>query len=81
MSELALDVAGLHKHFGSTQVLRGIDLRVNRNSIYGFLGPNGAGKSTTMKILMGLLRPSDGHAEVFGRDVTTDGPGARTLIG
>ncbi len=81
MSESALQVRGLEKHFGQTQVLHGVDLDVAPASICGFLGPNGAGKSTTMKILMGLLRPSDGEAWVFGRNVGDDGPAARALIG
>ena len=69
MTDLALEIHDLHKHFGRTQVLRSVDLTVPINSIYGFLGPNGAGKSTTMKIVMGLLRPSGGRAMVFGDDV------------
>ncbi len=81
MSESALQIRGLAKHFGQSQVLHGIDIDVAPRSICGFLGPNGAGKSTTMKILMGLLRPSDGEAWVFGRNIGDDGPAARALIG
>jgi ABC-2 type transport system ATP-binding protein len=81
MRDAALEVRGLEKHFGKTEVLRDLDLDVPIHSIYGFLGPNGAGKSTTMKIVMGLLRPSDGRASVFGRDVHSDGPAARALVG
>ncbi len=81
MSDLALEVKGLQKHFGSTEVLRDVDLEIPLHSIYGFLGPNGAGKSTTMKIVMGLLRPSSGRACVFGHDVRRDGPAARAQVG
>ena len=49
--------------------MRSVDLAVPVHSICGFLGPNGAGKSTTLKIVMGLLRPSGGRALVFGEDV------------
>ncbi|PYQ50933.1 MAG: ABC transporter ATP-binding protein [Acidobacteria bacterium] len=49
------------------QALRGLDLQVPAGSICGFLGPNGAGKSTTMKILLGMVRPTSGEARVFGR--------------
>lgn len=81
MRDIALEVRGLEKHFGKTEVLRDLDLDVPIHSIYGFLGPNGAGKSTTMKIVMGLLRPSAGRAYVFGRDVRRDGSAARARIG
>ncbi|NNC81654.1 MAG: ABC transporter ATP-binding protein [Acidimicrobiales bacterium] len=81
MTDLALQTHELRKHFGSTQVLRSVDLAIPRHSIYGFLGPNGAGKSTTMKTVMGLLRPSGGSIEVFGRDTRRYGPSARAHIG
>ena len=81
MADLALEVKGLRKHFGSTEVLRDVDLEIPVHSIYGFLGPNGAGKSTTMKIVMGLLRPSGGRAAVFGHDVRRSGPAARAQVG
>jgi ABC-2 type transport system ATP-binding protein len=77
----AIQVHGLHKRFGRTDVLHGIDLTVPRNSVFGFLGPNGAGKSTTMKILVGLLRPTAGSVTVAGHDVGRDGVAARASIG
>jgi ABC-2 type transport system ATP-binding protein len=80
-ADLAIEVHGLRKRFGRTDVLQGIDLAVPRHSVFGFLGPNGAGKSTTMKILVGLLRPSGGTAEVSGHDVRRDSVGARASIG
>jgi ABC-2 type transport system ATP-binding protein len=77
----AIEVHGLRKRFGRTDVLQGIDLAVPRNTVFGFLGPNGAGKSTTMKILVGLLRPSAGTVRVVGHDVERDGIAARASIG
>lgn len=65
---------GLKKHYGGTQALIGVDLRVDAGSIFGFLGPNGAGKSTLVKILTGLVRPSEGRVEVVGGR-----PGARAV--
>jgi len=50
--------------------LNGVNLEVQRNEIFGYLGPNGAGKSTTLKILMALIYPSAGHAEILGKPVT-----------
>jgi ABC-2 type transport system ATP-binding protein len=81
MSEPALEIHDLHKDFGRTRALRSVDLTVPTDSIYGFLGPNGAGKSTTMKIVMGLVRPSGGRALVYGADVRRRGIEARRHIG
>ena len=72
MADLAIDVRGLVKHYGSTTALDGLDLRVETGTVAGFLGPNGAGKSTTIKILLGLHRASGGQAQVFGRDPFRD---------
>ena len=80
-TELAIEAHGLRKRFGRTDVLQGIDLAVPPNSVFGFLGPNGAGKSSTMKILVGLLRPSGGTAAVSGHDVHRDSVAARASIG
>ena len=60
----------LTKKYKSKVVVDQLDLRVPGGSIYGFLGPNGAGKSTTLKMLLGLVRPTEGRAEIFGREVT-----------
>jgi ABC-2 type transport system ATP-binding protein len=59
--------SGLTKHFGSRQVLHGIDLTVRPGEVYGFLGPNGAGKTTTLRILLGLVRPTGGEVRVLGQ--------------
>ena len=72
MADLAIDVRGLVKHYGSTMALDGLDLQVEAGTVAGFLGPNGAGKSTTIRILLGLHRASGGQAQVFGRDPFRD---------
>jgi ABC-2 type transport system ATP-binding protein len=81
MDALALEIHDLQKRFGRTRVLHSVDLAVPEDSIFGFLGPNGAGKSTTLKIVMGLLRPSGGRALVFDEDVHRNGVAARARIG
>lgn len=81
MAEPALELHDLHKDYGRTRALRSVDLSVPVDSIYGFLGPNGAGKSTTMKIVMGLIRPTGGRALVFGTDVRRHGVAARGCVG
>src|SRR5215203_813321 len=63
---------GLTKHYGRVHALDGLDLHVEAGQVHGFLGPNGAGKSTTIRILLGLARPTGGEATVFGRDPWRD---------
>lgn len=79
MSAILCD--GLTKSFGDFQVLRGISLEVERGELYGFLGPNGAGKTTTIRILTGLLLPSDGRAEVAGWNVVRDPYEVKARVG
>ncbi|MFI1303971.1 ABC transporter ATP-binding protein [Streptomyces sioyaensis] len=68
----AILVDGLHKSFGRTHALDGLDLRVGAGEVHGFLGPNGAGKSTTIRVLLGLLRADGGTARLLGRDPWQD---------
>ncbi|GAB2454929.1 ABC transporter ATP-binding protein [Streptomyces incanus] len=64
----AITVSGLHKSFGRTRALDGLDLDVETGEVHGFLGPNGAGKSTALRVLLGLLRADSGAVRVLGRD-------------
>jgi ABC-2 type transport system ATP-binding protein len=68
----AITVSGLHKSFGRTHALDGLDLDVASGEVHGFLGPNGSGKSTTIRVLLGLLRADSGSAQVLGHDPWTD---------
>jgi ABC-2 type transport system ATP-binding protein len=68
----AITVSGLHKTFGRTHALDGLDLAVETGEVHGFLGPNGAGKSTTIRVLLGLLRADSGAAQLLGRDPWRD---------
>jgi ABC-type multidrug transport system ATPase subunit len=63
----ALEISGLHKHYGAHRALDGVDLRVRAGEVYGLLGPNGAGKTTLMKAVLGLQRPTSGEIRLFGR--------------
>jgi ABC-2 type transport system ATP-binding protein len=65
-SVIAFD--GLGKHYGSFVAVRDLTFSVERGEVFGFLGPNGAGKTTTIRMLMGILVPSTGHATVDGLD-------------
>lgn len=63
-----IETRRLQKRFGRVHALDGLDLTVGEGEVHGFLGPNGAGKSTTIRVLLGLIRPSGGEARVFGED-------------
>jgi len=67
--EVVLKTAGLVKRFGSITAVDGLDLEVRRGEVVGLLGPNGAGKSTTIGMVLGLITPTSGTAQVLGRDV------------
>jgi ABC-2 type transport system ATP-binding protein len=67
--ELAVEATGLEKSYGAVKVLAGVDLRVERGSVFALLGPNGAGKTTTVRILSTLTRADAGQARVAGFDV------------
>jgi ABC-2 type transport system ATP-binding protein len=66
-SDLAISTRGLRKVFGDKVAVRDLTLQVSRGEVFGFLGPNGAGKSTSVKMLLGLVAPSSGTAEILGR--------------
>lgn len=78
---IVVETTGLSKSYGPIQAVRSLDLKVKQHSIFAFLGPNGAGKSTTIKMLLGLTRPTGGSAKVFGLDVQEQSVGIRSRIG
>src|SRR5437588_9801203 len=77
----AIVAEGLHKHYGKTHALDGLDLVAEQGSVLGLLGPNGAGKTTAVRILTTLLRPDAGRAEVAGLDVVKNADTLRAHIG
>jgi ABC-2 type transport system ATP-binding protein len=68
MLEYAIQTDGLSRSFGSVRAVEGVSLRIPAGTIFGFLGPNGSGKTTTIRLLLGLLEPSQGSATVLGFD-------------
>ena len=81
MSRAMIEAVGLHKSFGETHALRGLDLSAEEGTILCVLGPNGAGKTTAVRILTTLTRPDSGTATVAGIDVLHDPDEARKRIG
>jgi ABC-type multidrug transport system ATPase subunit len=76
-----LQTRGLTKHFGPVRAVDGVDLQVRRAEVFGFLGPNGSGKTTTIGMLLGLIRPTAGEAELFGETVSPERTGALRRTG
>jgi len=79
--EFVIQTSGLSKSFGETKALVSLDLKVPKNSIFGFLGPNGAGKTTTMKLLLGQNKPTGGSATIFGHDIEKESISIRSRVG
>jgi ABC-2 type transport system ATP-binding protein len=75
----AVEARGLVKRYGHITAVDHVDLTVRAGDVYGYLGPNGAGKTTSLRMLLGLIRPDEGTARLFGRDPLIEG--ARALDG
>lgn len=80
-TDLAIKARGLTKRFGSLTAVDHLDLDVPRSIIYGFLGPNGSGKTTAIRMLCGLLTPSEGGATVLGLELPKNAPALKPQIG
>jgi ABC-2 type transport system ATP-binding protein len=80
-ADYAVETHGLTRKFGAVTAVDHIDLKIPRKQIYGFLGPNGSGKSTTIRMLCGLLQPTEGEATVLGYRVPKEAESLRRKIG
>lgn len=78
---LAIDVKGLTKHFGSKLAVDHIDIAVPEGQVWGFLGPNGSGKTTTIRMLCGLLRADEGRGTCLGLDLRTQPEAIKRQVG
>ena len=67
-----VEVKGLQENFGQFQALKDVSFEVNAGEVLGYIGPNGAGKSTTIRILLGIIRATQGKVQIFGKDVWQD---------
>ena len=65
-----LEITNLHKSFGDFKAVNNVNLHVNKGDIYGFLGPNGEGKSTTLRMVLGLIKPTSGNITINGKNIS-----------
>lgn len=72
MKNYIVETKNLKKSFKTYEAVKGIDLKVEEGTVYGFLGPNGAGKSTTIRMLLGLIKPTEGEVRVLGKDIRSN---------
>ena len=79
--ELMIECEGLTKRFGTFTAVDHVSFSVAKGSIFGFLGPNGSGKSTVIRMLCGILAPSEGTARIGGRDVVRESEAIKEMIG
>ena len=69
MNEVTLSVKNLHKTIGKKEIIKGLNFELKEGEVFGFLGPNGAGKTTTIRMLTGLIKPTEGTISICGYDV------------
>ena len=81
MTEPMIEVEGLTKRFGAFTAVDHVSFTVGKGSIFGFLGPNGSGKTTVIRMLCGILQPTEGTARIGGHDVVRDLEPIKELIG
>jgi ABC-2 type transport system ATP-binding protein len=81
MDRAAIELNGLTRYYGSARGIEDLHLRVFPGEVFGFLGPNGAGKTTTIRLLFGLIRPSQGTIRLLGQDVPKHFPELRRRVG
>src|SRR5438046_5277804 len=81
MPEPMIEVKGLTKRFGAFTAVDHVSFTVGKGSIFGFLGPNGSGKTTVIRMLCGILQPTEGTARIGGHDVVRDLEPIKEMIG
>lgn len=81
MSDLVIHTENLTKQYNGVSVVKQLNLDIPKRAVVGFLGPNGAGKSTTIKLLLGLIRPSVGSGTIFGQDIQRSSLKIRQRVG
>jgi ABC-2 type transport system ATP-binding protein len=75
-----IETAGLTKHYGEVHALTDLTVEVRKGEVFGLLGPNGSGKTTTIRLILGLIKPTAGRASVAGHDCWDNSPRVRELV-
>lgn len=81
MNDVLIETRGLTFYYGRHRGITDVNLQVKKGEVFGFLGPNGAGKTTTQRVLMDVIRPTQGSASIFGLDCQKDGVAIRKRVG
>jgi len=81
MSDKVIETRNLTVYYGKHRGIKDVNLLVEQGEVFGFLGPNGAGKTTTQRVLMNVIRPTQGSASIFGRDCRREGVAIRKRVG
>ena len=81
MTDVMIECEGLTKRFGTFTAVDHVSFSVAKGSIFGFLGPNGSGKSTLIRVLCGILEPTEGTARIGGHDIKSEGEQIKEMIG
>ena len=81
MPEYIIEARGLHKRYGATVAVHGVDIVLEQGGVFGVLGPNGSGKSTTVRMLLGLARPDQGAVKLFGQSLAEHAPNLLGRVG
>lgn len=77
MTDVFIELTDVHRFYDDFEALKGISIKIKEGQIFGYLGPNGSGKTTTIKLLLGLIKPSSGYVKVFGENPYLDYEGAK----
>ena len=81
MNTPIIEITNLSKSYGKARGIEHVNLEINEGEVFGFIGPNGAGKSTTIRILLNLIFPTGGSAQIMGMDVIRDTKKIKRLVG
>ncbi|MCF3943728.1 ABC transporter ATP-binding protein [Oceanobacillus alkalisoli] len=72
MSEIAMQLTNVRKRIGNKEIIKGLSFTINRGEVFGFIGPNGAGKTTTIRMMVGLMKLTEGDVHILGKSIKTE---------